>query len=467
MKNHTTMNRTNVILASLLGLLILLPLAGCDNKPSQSVSGQTTAGGSAFSDVTVTLSGPAVYTAITDAGGNYSFGDVQEGIYTLIPAYPGYTFSPENRAVYIYGMDAIAFDFAAGMDNRIATKMHTLYAKRDGTLWAWGKNDDGQLGDGTTASRTTPVKIDGMSSVKSVAAGYDHTVILTADGKMYTWGSNSNGQLGDGTTTPRMTPAQVSDARMTGIKAIAAGFRYSLALRDDGTVWAWGKNDKGQLGINTQTDGYTPRQVTTLSGSVMTSIAAGYSHALAVRNDGTIWAWGNNDNSQLGNNATTDSAVPVQVSGLTTGSDVAAGNLYSLALLKDGSVRAWGYNASGQLGDGTTTNRTTPVQVMNLASTADIVAGYDHAVARLTNGTVWTWGDNSNGQLGDGTTAARTAPQQVSALSGALAVSAGQDDTLALLRTGDAFWAWGWNANGQLGDGTTTERQLPVVAQVP
>ena len=466
MKNNANANRTGIILCLLLSLLIMTPLAGCSSKPSQSVSGQVTAGGSAFLGVTVTLSGPSVFTTTTDAGGNYFFNDVQEGIYTLTPAFTGYTFTPAIRAVYIYGMDATAFNFDGGVVDRIASKTHTVYANRDGTLWAWGRNDDGQIGDGTTTSRAAPVKISGVPNVKSVAAGYDHTVVLTTDGKVYSWGNNSNGQLGDGSTTGRTTPAQVAGTNISNIKAIAAGYKYTIALGSDGTIWTWGYNNKGQLGNNMQTDSYTPQQVAALSGSLMASIAAGYDHALSARNDGTVWTWGNNDNGQLGNNTTTDSLVPVQVSDLTKTSDVMAGNLYSLALLNDGSVRAWGRNALGELGDGTTTNRSTPVQVINLASAAGIVAGYDHAVARLTNGTVWTWGNNSNGQLGDNSTTARTSPRQVSTLSGAVAVAAGQDDTFALLKNDDAIWSWGWNFYGQLGDGAMTERWLPAPIQV-
>jgi len=467
MKNYAKGNWTGAMLGLLLSLTIMTLLAGCSNNPpSQSVSGQVTAGGSAFSGVTMTISGPSIYTTTTDAGGNYLFSDVPEGTYTLTPAFTGNTFTPASRAVFIYGMDAIAFNFDSGADDRIATKTHTIYANRDGTLWAWGRNDDGQLGDGTTTSRSTPVKITGVSNVKSVAAGYDHTVVLTTDGKVYTWGNNSNGQLGDGSTAGRATPAQVISANISNIQAIDAGYKYTIALRGDGTIWTWGYNNKGQLGNNMKTDGYTPQQVVALSGLVMTSIAAGYDHALSVLNNGTVWAWGNNDNGQLGNNTTTDSLAPVQVANLPATMGVAAGNLFSLALLKDGSVRAWGHNAVGELGDGTTTNRSTPVQVINLVSTTGIVAGYDHAVARLTNGTVWTWGDNSNGQLGDNSTAARTTPQQVSTLSGVVAVAAGQDDTLALLKTDDAFWSGGWNFYGQLGDGTLTERWLPVPIQV-
>jgi alpha-tubulin suppressor-like RCC1 family protein len=468
MKNNANGYCTGATLGLLLSLSIMIPLVGCgSNGQTRFVSGQVMTGGSAFSGVTMTLSGHTVYTTTTDASGNYTFNDVEEGTYKLTPAFPGNTFVPVSRAVYIYGMDATSFNFYGGFDDRIATKTHTVYAKGDGTLLAWGRNDDGQLGDGTTTGRSTPVKITGVSNVKSVAVGYDHTVVLTTDGKVYTWGNNSNGQLGDESTAGRTTPAQVASTNIANIQSIDAGYKSTIALRGDGTVWMWGYNNKGQLGNNTRTDSSTPQQVATLSGTVMVSIAAGYDHALSVRNDGTVWAWGNNNNGQLGNGTTTDSLVPVQVADQSMAMSVAAGNLFSLALLTDGSVRAWGHNALGELGDGTTTNRSIPVQVINLISTTRIVAGYDHSVARLQNGTVWTWGDNSNGQLGDNSTNSRTTPQLVSTLSGALAVAAGQDDTLALLMAHDEFWSWGWNFYGQLGDGTLTERWLPVPILIP
>ena len=466
MKNHANRNRTGAVLGLLLALSVMTALAGCSNSsPSQSVSGQVTAGGSALPGVTMTLSGNAVFTTTTDAGGNYSFNDVEEGTYTLTPLFTGTTFTPANRAVYLFGMDATGFNFDGGFDNRIAAKTHTVYAQSDGTLWAWGRNDDGQLGDGTTTSRSLPVKIAGVSNVRSVAAGYDHTVVLTTDGKVYAWGNNSNGQLGDGSTVGRATPAQLTSADMSNVRAIDAGYKYTIALKADGTIWTWGYNNKGQLGNNTQTDNHTPQQVASLSGAVMESIAAGYDHALSAQNNGAVWAWGNNSNGQLGNNTTTDSLVPLQVGGLPAVMRVAAGNLYSLALLREGALRAWGQNASGELGDGTTINRLTPVRVINLLSIAGIVAGHDHAAARLSNGTVWTWGANGNGQLGDNSTTGRATPQQVSTLSGAVAVAAGQQDTLTLTR-GEALWSWGWNAYGQLGDGTLTERRLPVPIQV-
>ncbi|MCX5822382.1 MAG: RCC1 repeat-containing protein, partial [Deltaproteobacteria bacterium] len=182
-----------------------------------------------------------------------------------------------------------------------------------------------------------------MSNVKAVAAGYDHTVVLTTDGKVYTWGNNSNGQLGDGSTTGRTTPAQVGGADISNIKAIDAGYKYTIALGSDGTVWTWGYNNKGQLGNNTQTDSYTPQQVGTLSGSVIASIAAGYDHALSARNDGTVWAWGNNSSGQLGDNSTTARTNPQQVSTLSGAVAVSAGQNDTLALLKaDEAFRSWG-----------------------------------------------------------------------------------------------------------------------------
>lgn len=193
MKKIVNRNRTGVVFGLLLALVVMTGLAACSNSsPTQSISGQVTAGGAPLSGVAMTLSGKAFRTTTTDANGNYGFSDVEEGTYLLTPSFAGSTFTPANRYVYLSGMDAIAFNFDSGVDNRIASKNHTVYAKADGTLWAWGRNDSGQLGDGTTTSRATPVKIAGLSNIRSVAAGYDHTVVLTTDGRVYSWGNVKN-----------------------------------------------------------------------------------------------------------------------------------------------------------------------------------------------------------------------------------------------------------------------------------
>ncbi len=203
----------------------------------------------------------------------------------------------------------------------------------------------------------------------------------------------------------------------------------TLALKGDGTVWAWGNGSGGKLGDGTAIDRSTPVQVSGLTGA--TAIAAGSGHSLAVKSDGTAWAWGGNAYGSLGDGTTTARYTPVQVSGLTSATKVAAGANHSLAIKSDGTVWGWGANSYGKLGDGTTTNRYTPVQASGLTGVTAIAAGGDHSIALKGDGTVRSWGANFNGQLGDGTTTQRTTSVQVSGLSGIQRIAAGDNVSMA------------------------------------
>jgi len=231
-----------------------------------------------------------------------------------------------------------------------AGRDHSLALKSDGTVWAWGYNYNGELGDGTRTIRQTPVQVLNLTNVKAVAGGYNHNLAIKNDGTVWAWGANHYGQLGDGTTTDRNTPVQVSG--LTGVIAVAGGADHSLALKGDGTVWAWGENDSGQLGDGTATDRLTPVQVTGLSGVV--SIGAGSMHSVALRGDGTVWAWGENNWGQLGDGTSTiQKLTPVKVSCPTGIQSIAVGAAFSLALRGDGTVWAWGDNGGWQLGENT------------------------------------------------------------------------------------------------------------------
>ncbi|TMF58097.1 MAG: RCC1 repeat-containing protein [Chloroflexi bacterium] len=318
------------------------------------------------------------------------------------------------------------------------------------TPWAWGDNGFGQLGDGSTIQRNAPVPVGGLSGVTTIAGGGYHSLAVKSDGTVWAWGLNLYGELGNGTTTNSSTPVPVSG--LTGVTAIAAGFYHSLAVKSDSTVWAWGLNQNGQLGNGTTTSSSIPVPVSGLSGAI--AVASGQYHSLALKSDGTVWAWGYNGFGQLGNGITGgSSSTPVQVSGLSGATGIAGGQDHSLALKSDGTAWAWGYNFWGQLGNGTTTNSSTVVQVSGLGGVTAIAGGLAHSLAVKSDGTVWAWGYNIYGQLGNGTTTSSSTPVQVSGLSGVAAIAGGGQHSLALKSDGTVR-AWGRNIAGQLGTGT-------------
>lgn len=334
---------------------------------------------------------------------------------------------------------------------------HSLALKEDGTVWAWGRNDYGQLGDGTITYRAIPMPVNGLTGVKDVAGCSFSSLALKEDGTVWSWGNNSSGILGDGTTTGRTTPVQVKN--LTGVVAVAARYNHCLALKADGTVWAWGANGVGQLGDGTTTGQKTPVQVSGLTG--VKAIAGGTSHSMALKADETVWTWGSNSNGQLGDGTTTGRTIPGQVNGLTEIEAITGGVDYSAALKIDGTVWSWGNNNKGQLGNGTTIGRSTPGQVSQLTNVTAIAGGYDHIMAVKADETVWSWGANNQGRLGDGTVINRLIPVQTIGLTGVAGLAAGLQYSLALKNNG-TVWCWGYNDYGQLGDGIALNRLTPM-----
>ncbi|MEE1828537.1 hypothetical protein PUR61_41180 [Streptomyces sp. BE20] len=349
-------------------------------------------------------------------------------------------------------------------------------------LRAWGLNTSGQLGDGTKTQRLTPTSVVGLSGAElnDVAAGgtggstgSGFGLALLANGTVEAWGKNDKGQLGNGATSATdewAVPGLV--AGLGGVEAIAAGGSHALALLKDGTVKAWGLNDKGQLGDGTVVNATLPVTVAGLED--VKAVAAGDTFSMALLRDGTVKTWGNNDKGQLGitpRPASSTAAVPtatpatrntaVAVPELTTVKAVTAGASHAFALLADGTVQAWGLNDRGQLGDDTAVGKPYPVPVLELRNVTALSAGAQHSIALLQDRTLRGWGNNANGQVGDGTTTQRNTSVPVPGVSGVVGIASGSAHNLAVLSDG-TVQAWGLNDKGQLGDGTTTRRLAPV-----
>ena len=378
---------------------------------------------------------------------------------------------------------------------------HSIVLKDDGTVWAWGGNSEGELGDNNNPTDSyTPVQVLGvggsgyLTGVVAIAAGQNFSLALKNNGTVFAWGRNAEGQIGiNNTTTPQPTPVQVlgvgGSGYLTGVVAIAAGRYYSMALKYDGTVFAWGSNVNGEIGINnTTTPQTTPVQVLGVGASGyltdIKEIATGGTHSMALRNDGMVYAWGRNTEGQIGiNNVTTPQTTPVQVlgvgaSGYLTGVvAIDGGGYHSMALKSDGTVFAWGQNTYGAIGiNNVTTPQTTPVQVLGLGGSGyltgikAIAGGWYHSMALKSDGTVWTWGYNLYGQIGiDNVTTPQTTPVQVLGvgasgyLTGVVAIAKGVFFHSMALKSDGRIFTWGRNNSGELGDGTVTQRNTPVM----
>ncbi|GMU05624.1 hypothetical protein ASNO1_18770 [Corallococcus caeni] len=334
---------------------------------------------------------------------------------------------------------------------------HALAMRLDGTVWSWGENRDGQRGDGTKSSRTTPGQVVGAESFMAVSAGGNHVLAQHSDGTVWAMGDNSVGQLGLAGPAPRAALTQI--AGLSNVGAVSAGGYHSMAMLYDGTVWTWGDNWYGQLGLGVSGQRTVPTQVPGLDGIV--AVAAGDGHSLALRYDGTVWAWGYNGSGQLGIGSTTRQLLPVQVPSLSGIVAISAGANFSLALHYDGSVWAWGENWLGQLGDGTQVNRSSPVRMPGLTNVVSLDAGQYHVLAVRSDGTLWAWGSNGFGELGIGNTVTLNPPVQVTGLSGVVAVSAGNRHSMAV-RSDGTVWTWGSNSEGALGIGTFVSSAVPV-----
>lgn len=336
---------------------------------------------------------------------------------------------------------------------------HALGIRADGTLWAWGANGSGQLGDGGTVNRAEPGQVGLESTWVTAACGINHSVAIKSDGTLWAWGANGNGQLGDGSAVTRNLPVRTGTA--SNWAAVACGSNSTLAIKTDGTLWAWGQNNTSQLGDGSTTDRNTPVQIGTASN--WRSVACGSQHGSAIKTDGTLWTWGGNASGQLGSGSNTSRNTPGQVGTDIDWKAIACGASHTAALKYDGTLWSWGLNASGQLGDGTFTANNTPAQIGTANSWDDLSAGANHTLAMQNDGTLWAWGNNTSGQVGDGSIALRNEPAPIGSARNWALIAGGASHTAALQSDG-TLWSWGLNSSGQSGDGLTTQRLRPVSA---
>jgi alpha-tubulin suppressor-like RCC1 family protein len=304
-----------------------------------------------------------------------------------------------------------------------AGSAHTCARKADGSLWCWGDNSEGTIGDGTMINRPTPVPVPslGIGIVAESSMGTSHSCVRKNDGTAWCWGNNHAGQLGDGTTINRTSPVAVVGLGANVVR-IAAGGDHTCAVLSDQTVWCWGANDSGELGDGTTTDRTTPVKVLTLASIV--EVSAGIAHTCARKSTGGVFCWGMNFDGELGDGTTTERHTPVSVVGMTNAAEISLGGSFSIfdptgggfscARRVDHTAWCWGRNTLGQLGDGTTVSRVTPVRVSIVGpDIAEITAGDLHACVRKEDGTIMCWGFNGARELGDGTTTNRLAPVPV------------------------------------------------------
>jgi alpha-tubulin suppressor-like RCC1 family protein len=332
----------------------------------------------------------------------------------------------------------------------------------DSELYSWGDNETGRLGLNDTADRSSPVQIGSLTTWRNMSAGSQAAFVTKTDGTLWAWGRNNVGQLGinQDSYANRSSPVQIG-ALTTWVRASTVSLSAS-ALSTNGSLWTWGFNYSGQLGLSDTSNRSSPVQVGGLTNWAQVSMSS--ASCIAIKTDGTLWAWGSGQNGRLGLNNTTDYSSPKQVGSLTNWSKVSAAAIQCLAIKTDGTLWAWGYNNYGQLGLNDTVSRSSPVQVGSLTNWFSVSSGNAFCSAIKTDGTLWAWGSNTtDGNLGLSDTVNRSSPVQVGALTNWAKSSSGVSTKFCFaIKTDSTLWSWGVNNDGQLGDSTVVRRSSPV-----
>jgi alpha-tubulin suppressor-like RCC1 family protein len=354
----------------------------------------------------------------------------------------------------------------------------TLALKTDGTVWAWGYNVSGQLGNNSNANQSSPVQVFQyqpspnppipLTDVVAIAAGGAHSLAIKRDGSVYAWGWNGNGQLGNNSTANSWVAVQAGPGTLTNVVAIAAGYAHTLAVKSDGTLWVWGSNSSGQLGDGSTTQHNSPFQVTMLTG--VSAVAAGFNHSVVLKTDGatsgTVWTAGDNTSGELGDNTATFETTPVSV--LSDVVSVGAGDYYSFAIMSDATAMGWGVDSYGQLGDG---SGASPWYFPTVVSTPPLFTQLDggtyHSVGVSADGSAWAWGDGTKiGSSAYTVSSHLLTPQRVAGTGTNVFMAFAGTAHSVVASIDGAVWSWGDNSFGQWGIGNTTSMgSVPI--QVP
>ena len=386
-----------------------------------------------------------VVTAIDESTGASSGATGSASPITISPG--GGTFKIRAQAVNGFGPGRLT-EFSTG---------NSIFSGAE--LYAWGRNESGQLGDGTVVYRSSPVQVGGDADWAQASACNSFSLAVKTDGTLWAWGDNFDGQLGlNDQNIDRSSPIQVG--ALTNWSGV---FARTTALKTDGTLWAWGANARGEVGDGTATARSSPVQVGALTDWAQTDGAYG-THNAAITTGNELYTWGYNSLGQLGHNDTISRSSPVQVGLLTNWAQVSTGENHTGAVKTDGTLWMWGFNYHGQVGEGAagvSERRSSPIQVGALTNWSQLSLGNAHTGAVKTDGTLWMWGQGNNGRLGDGTTISRSSPVQIGALTTWAQVAAGNLNSFAV-KTDGTLWAWGYGGSGNLGQNNTATTSSPV-----
>jgi len=371
----------------------------------------------------------------------------------------------DNTGRFIYVEDIAVYRYSDG--TQWTNDYDTTANVTNGQLWSWGNTPDGQVGDGTTVRKCSPVReFCSATDWCQVSAGYCRTGAIKTSGQIWVWGSNAYGRLGDGTAVNRCSPVR-EFCSATDWCGISVGNFHTAAIKTSGQIWTWGSNNQFgfftffPLGDGTSVNRCSPvREIS--SSTDWCQVSAGATHTAAIKTSGQLWLWGGNTYGSLGDGTLTNRCSPVrEFCSSTDWCQVSGGRFNSVAIKTTGQLWAWGYNQCGRLGDGTTVDKCSPVREFCSATNWCHASSYDTLAAIKTSGELWTWGVGFDGRLGDGTTVSKCSPVREFCSATDWCGVNGRYHTTAI-KTSGQLWAWGRNIEGQLGNGTTLNHCSPV-----